>query len=146
MSQRNTIETVASQIEILDNGCWFWRGWKDKFGYGSVNWDGKMARVHRLVWEYLVCEIPDGLVLDHLCRNPSCCNVGHLEMVTQAENALRGEVGKLNREKTHCRHGHPYSSENTYYITRGNGKRFRVCKTCQHASKERYEQKKNAAQ
>jgi hypothetical protein len=35
--------------------------------------------------------------------------------------------GKINRDKTHCRHGHPYSPENTVLVVKRN---MRLCKTC----------------
>jgi hypothetical protein len=37
----------------------------------------------------LICKIPDGLTLDHLCRNKSCVNPDHLEPVTREENTVR---------------------------------------------------------
>jgi hypothetical protein len=54
-----------------------------------------MLLVHRDVYEQLVGPIPEGLVLDHLCRNRSCCNPAHLEPVTTAENVRRGLNGVL---------------------------------------------------
>jgi hypothetical protein len=144
-NHKNTMETVANRIEIVDSGCWEWLG-ALQYGYGYTTINSVGCRVHRLVWEYLVCPIPDGLVLDHLCRNKKCCNVAHMEMVTQGENIRRGDVGKHNREKTHCVNGHPYSEENTYYITRKDGKGFRMCKSCNNAARERYTQRKIASQ
>lgn len=44
---------------------------------------------HRWAYEFLVGEIPEGLTLDHLCRNKACVMPDHLEPVTQAENHRR---------------------------------------------------------
>lgn len=69
--------------------CWVWLGSHDR-GYGHFGVDGGYVRAHRWAWEALVGPIPPGLVLDHLCRNPSCVNPDHLEPVTRAENTRRG--------------------------------------------------------
>lgn len=68
-----------------------------------------------------------GLVTDHLCRNPRCVNPKHLEAVTQKENLLRGlAMGALNKVKTHCKRGHEFNKENTYLRPNQD----RVCKKC----------------
>lgn len=110
--------SIAEQIEVGD--CWHWTGGKNSAGYGH-NADGL---IHRQVYEALVSPIPEGLVTDHLCRNPGCVNPDHLEMVTVRENALRGFgfAGK-RKNQTHCKRGH--SLEDAY---RYSGRRH--CRTC----------------
>jgi hypothetical protein len=109
--------------------CWLWEGCKDRLGYGEVCYRGGNRKAHRRSYELLVGPVPDGLELDHLCRNPSCVNPAHLEPVTHAENVRRGISGSVNgarqAAKTHCKRGHPYSAENTR-THRG----MRQCRTC----------------
>lgn len=76
----------------------------------------------------MIAEIPNGLELDHLCRNRACVNPYHLDPVSHAENMRRGVAGLKQREKTHCPVGHEYTAENTY-IHPQNGSRN--CKACQ---------------
>lgn len=71
------------------NGCWNWTGGTTK-GYGSFSAVGrKKVYAHRFSWELHRGPIPDGLVIDHLCRNTRCVNPDHLEPVTQLENVRR---------------------------------------------------------
>ncbi len=109
--------------------CWQWVAYRDKHGYGKFRWEGGVRYAHRVIWQVLVGPIPDGLQLDHLCRNPSCCNPDHLEPVTHAENLRRG-VSRFNAPKgpqtTHCPYGHKKTQ---------SGARWR-CLTC-HAERER---------
>ena len=108
-------------------GCWEWLGAKAR-GYGHFNaGDKRYTSAHRWAFETLRGTIPDGLQLDHLCRNRSCVNPDHLEPVTQEENIRRGYgISAANAEKTHCPQGHPYNEANTYRPKRGG----RQCKEC----------------
>ena len=138
-----------SQVErktITTDDCWLFAGKIDKSGHGRVyagQVNGKVLprpQVYRVMYEELVGEIPEGLVLDHLCENPPCINPAHLEPVTQAENVFRGF-----RKRTHCRNGHEYTPENIYWKKGYNGFNpanpegmLRVCRTCAKANQLKY--------
>lgn len=84
---------------IVDDatGCWNWQLSLDHHGYGMAYIDGKKIGAHRLIYQRERGPIPDGMPLDHLCRNPRCVNPDHLEPVTQAENVRRGVRARLTR-------------------------------------------------
>ncbi len=116
-----------------NSGCWLWTGQLTHQGYGRIigRVDGgprKYHSAHRLVYRTLRGHIPDGLVLDHLCRIHSCVNPAHLEPVTCKENIRRGETALANLNKTHCPQGHPYSPENVYLHA------GRHCRICRHVA------------
>ena len=95
-------------------------------GYGLITRDGRTVNVHRAVWEELVGPIPEGMTLDHLCRNRPCWWPDHLEVVTRRVNTLRGEgLAAQNARKNACPEGHPFTKENTYLL---NGSRH--CREC----------------
>ena len=107
------------------NECWPWKAClTDGYGYFKLNGHKK---AHRIAYELLVGPIPDGLTLDHLCRNRQCVNPSHLEPVTVKENLRRGfSPSAMNKRKAHCLNGHPLSGSNLYLHKRG-----RACRTCQ---------------
>lgn len=115
---------------------WMWIGTTNNLGYGMI-WDYQRqghSMAHRIAWELAYGQkIPEGLVIDHLCRTPGCVNPKHLQVVTVSENTSRGlgpiHGGLHNSRKTHCPQGHEYSEENTYVYERGIGQ-SRVCRTC----------------
>lgn len=129
-----TYERLVSKIAIgQPDECWEWQG-ALSHGYGLLRADGRVVLAHRLAYE--ATRGPIAGHLDHLCRNPRCCNPAHLEDVTPRENILRG-VGPaaINARKTHCPHGHEYTPANTY-LRKG---KHRLCRTCTLASqREKY--------
>jgi hypothetical protein len=108
------LSTLMSRIKypIDKDACWEWCGYVGKNGYGflSIRPHGSQP-AHRVVYETFVGEIPKGLLIDHLCRNKKCVKPDHLEPVTRSVNALRAVMKSRNR--THCIHGHEFTSENT---------------------------------
>lgn len=76
------------------DGCTLWNaGIQGAMGYGSFHLNGRDVSAHRVAWEAYMGDIPPGLFLDHVwdlgCRSPLCVWIGHLELVTQAENERR---------------------------------------------------------
>lgn len=90
--------------------------------YPGPNSKSKKLLAHRWSYEFHVGPIPEGLDLDHLCRNRGCVNPDHLEPVTREENIRRAFA-----TVTHCPSGHPYSDENTYVRP---GTVHRKCRAC----------------
>ena len=82
-------------------GCWAWQGAIIADGYGAKYFGDNRVLAHRLYYEAVHGSVPEGMTLDHLCRNRACCNPEHLEVVTQAVNVQRGALAKLNWEQVH---------------------------------------------
>lgn len=108
-----------------------WTAQRDKDGYGrfSAN-DGRSPQfAHREALRLAGVCIPQGMVVDHVCRNRACVRKEHLRVTTPAGNTIAdGSLApaKLNRLKTHCPKGHPYFGDNLGLGPKGN----RKCRAC----------------
>lgn len=86
--------------------CWLWKGAispgpRGLPGYGNVRFEGRTQTAHIVAYRLTNGQdsIPDGHVLDHLCRNQHCVNPDHLEPVTQRENIHRGLLLKITDDR-----------------------------------------------
>lgn len=116
------------------DSCWDWVGYVTRHGYGNFGHGiaGLTMRAHKLAWEWENGPVPEGLVLDHLCRNRKCVRPEHLEPATPRINALRG-IGPtaLNSRKSKCKKGHALSEN-------------RECRVCRRQVKRKHDAKAKA--
>lgn len=111
------------------DACWPWVKSTASHGYGQT-WDGITVRLaHRVAWTLANGAIPEEMTIDHVCRNRRCCNVDHMRLLSNINNArLNG-----NAIKTHCKWGHPFDGVNTHVNRLGH----RCCRACQETRNAR---------
>lgn len=128
-----TLVRFLSKVDKA-NDCWLWTAALLKTGYGRFKKDGKTKLAHRVSYELLVGPIPDGLTLDHLCRERRCVNPAHLEPVTAKVNVLRGEtITAHNARKEQCIRGHLLRGDNLFVRRDGH----RLCRHCKRAGESK---------
>jgi hypothetical protein len=89
MHDEGYAERFWARVEKAEDGCWEWTRGHLPAGYGQLG----RCYTHRIAYELAHGPIPEGLEIDHLCRNRGCCNPDHLEAVTHHENTLRWQPG-----------------------------------------------------
>lgn len=126
---KDLLDKLLNRLVSADN-CWLITA-NESTGYHRVKHDGNRMMTHRAVYELLAGPIPEGLQLDHLCRNRNCINPDHLEPVTIAQNLLRSNltIASQNKSKTHCKNGHEFTEQNIYRPSKRLDRRY--CRTCQ---------------
>lgn len=133
---RPASDRFFEKVDVTVDGCWLWTGRLHTKGYAVLRADaGTTPRVvyaHRFAYEFFVGSIPEGMQLDHLCRNRHCVRPDHLERVSSGENTLRALVQRIQAGvahpliKTHCKRGHELSDANFHVTPNGTG----VCHAC----------------
>lgn len=119
------VERVITNIDVVGE-CWISRYSIGSHGYSQIGWkDGgrRFATLcHRVAWVHVFGPIPEGMTVDHICRQRRCVNPAHLRLLTNVDNARDNGMAR----RTACPAGHPYDDENTY--RRANG--HRQCRAC----------------
>jgi hypothetical protein len=120
------IERLLQRFTVEPSGCWVSDYSTGSHGYSQVGWqaDGKLRvrLAHRVAYEAYHGRIPNGMTVDHICRNRRCIHPEHLRLLSHEENSRRNG----NWAKTHCHRGHPFDELNTYRTKRGH----RHCRAC----------------
>ena len=132
-------DRFLSKVAETPSSCWQWTGCLERNGYARFYFNGQRQYAHRFAYEAIRGPIPDGLVIDHLCRNRACANPDHLEAVTNRVNILRG-VGfcAVRAKQQRCIRGHAFNVANTYRAPNGT----RKCRTCKAVSTARSRQRR----
>jgi hypothetical protein len=129
---RSDAKTLAERFEgkyIRSDGCWNWTAFKDH-GYGKLTHFGKCLYAHRVSYELHIGPIPQGMTIDHTCRNTACVNPQHLRVLSLLDNIRAG----VKATAVVCIRGHPFTPENTY--RRSDGRRS--CKVCRDKLTEKW--------
>jgi hypothetical protein len=94
-SEEKQLENFWARIDKnAPNGCWVYKGFRNRDGYGGINLLGHYL-AHRLTWTLAKGPIPEGMHALHTCHNPPCCNPDHLYLGADLENARdRREAGR----------------------------------------------------
>src|ERR1041385_1385693 len=140
-TEQEKVQAILSKY-LIGDGCFEWLGCRDKYMYGRISREtyGTMYPHIFMYWTF-IGPVPDGLELDHLCRNYGCGRPDHLEAVTHQENWLRSPLNATRKTTTKiwaqfreenplfpC--GHPRSGDNIRRRDRGGKGIVQECRTC----------------
>ena len=125
---------LSYSYQMNENKCWPWYGYIRPDGYGEIAVNGERMRAHRYMYELLCGPIPDGLTVDHLCRNRRCVNPAHLEPVPPRENTQRAFYHGRERQEsdgrsTKCKRGHEQKGLNVYFAPSNGARHCKPCRT-----------------
>ena len=127
-----------------EDGCWEWTASRNKqnTGYGQFGIRGKIMQAHRVSYTWANGPVPDGLELDHLCRNKVCVNPDHLEAVDRRTNQLRtnNPMVAVHRSGLCAKGLHKIEGFNIEYMANGNKR----CKACHHKVTNDFKRKRSA--
>lgn len=129
---QRVVDRIFDRVDVrAADECWPWLGCVGNHGYGATSWGATTAgerpsgtTAHRVAWIAKNGPIPDGLTVDHICRNRVCCNPVHLRLLSNVANA--SDNGMATR--THCPADHPYDETNTHIDRKGH----RRCRECNY--------------
>ena len=134
---KTMVERFWEKVDLSDKkGCWTWTAALDGKGYGQFpSIYGRGA--HRTGYALANGPIPPGIHVLHRCDNPPCVRPGHLFLGTPGDN-MKDMVtkGRSKSKETHCRNGHLFDEQNTYWRPDRPGRR--TCRACNRDASTKY--------
>src|SRR5229473_5269532 len=125
MRRRNkancTIEAFLERLQYPECGCWIFTGCP-RMRYPAISCEGVRYSTHRFAYELFIGAIPEGHDVHHTCERQRCCNPDHLQALTEIDHY------RLHKVKSHCKHGHEFTPENTYFWINRPGQQ--MCRQC----------------
>jgi transposase len=97
------VEAFLQRVDKRDEQeCWNWTGYqrrgpKNPTPYGMLGWKGRTTSSHRVAFELVHGEIPEGMMVLHTCDNTLCCNPAHLYLGDHVQN-MRDMVDRQRRK------------------------------------------------
>jgi hypothetical protein len=134
ISEKTRMNKIWSNVQASSaEGCWTWNGSRNNAGYGQVTINYRNKRAHRFFYEMLIGNIPENKVIDHTCRNKSCVNPAHMEIVTVGENSRRGQSRLMEAHRNNtCANGHKWNRLNLRVRPQKDGTAKICCRICQN--------------
>lgn len=108
--------------------CIQWVGAITSKGYGSVSINGVVTSAHKAAWQHANGPVPDGLTIEHRCRNRACVNVAHMELLTSGDNTRRQPRIANLRPGGECIKGHAITSDADIYVKPSGSRECRECR------------------
>lgn len=142
MRRLSVEDRIMSRVYMKpDCSCWFWRGIHDRDGYAKMTHRNRPIAVYRLAYETFKAPIPDGMEMDHICRERGCVNPSHVEPVTSRENTLRSPIAPaaINARMEKCPNGHEFS------VVKFGKRTQRRCLICSKRRRQEYFQENKDA-
>lgn len=96
LSDENAAQRFLKFVRQVEDGCWEWVGALDYGGYAVFQLNDETLRAHRWWYDYHNGPIPAGYQVHHVCRNPRCVNLGHLEALSPVEHKAAHSAGVSN--------------------------------------------------
>lgn len=127
---------------MLKGNCILWQGVLTADGYGikfyQTKRKRKYIRVHRLIYEKVFGKISNGHIIHHLCGNPSCVNIDHLEAMSRIDHRNKHRDAAPQLRRNVCKYGHQLVGDNLAFWTGG----YPTCRICHNARLRAYHRKK----
>lgn len=129
---RRTFTNINQILDtcVWDGDCLVWLYGNASKNYGRVYFEGKHRILHTVVFNAQCGLLSDNRELHHMCLNKACCNLAHIQVISPSEHMKLHYNGRKYHERarsrTHCKHNHEFTPENTYIRKDGH----RACRMC----------------